>query len=121
IRTSDREQISQKVDDADDDHDNADNLLGAPIERQQIDQIEDQDNDDERDQHVHQERHDPPRRRGLPGSPAGLALCCYSFMVFTTSEVGRVLVVGSFWSFYILSSYCCSVGTWPLAVMCTIL
>src|SRR6185437_1227271 len=53
----------QKRDDAENDHDNAHDLLGAAIQRQHIYQIKDKDNNEERDQYAY--NHQCPLRMSL--------------------------------------------------------
>jgi hypothetical protein len=49
--------IFQQCQNADHDHDDLDDLFRAPVDRQHIDEIEDQDNDQERDQNADEYRH----------------------------------------------------------------
>jgi hypothetical protein len=51
--------VFQQRDDAENDDDDARNLLGAAIERQQIDQIEDQNNDQKRNERADNHRKPP--------------------------------------------------------------
>jgi hypothetical protein len=53
----------QKRDDAENDHDNAHDLLGAAIQRQHIDQIKDKDNNEEGNQYA--DNHQCPLRMSL--------------------------------------------------------
>ena len=46
----DHRDVFQQRDHADDDHDDARDLLGAAVERQQVDQIENENNDEKRDE-----------------------------------------------------------------------
>jgi hypothetical protein len=51
---------SQQRDDANDNNDNARDLLGAAIERQEVDQVKNKDNDDERDESTDKHPKTPP-------------------------------------------------------------
>src|SRR5450432_2173416 len=53
--------VFQQRDHAEDDHDDAANLLGAAVERQHVDEIEDEDNDEKRDEYA--DKHAGPLRR----------------------------------------------------------
>jgi hypothetical protein len=55
--------ISQQRNHAEDDHDNPRDLLGAPVERQQVDQIQNQNDDQKRDQYAYKHPEIPLKRR----------------------------------------------------------
>src|SRR5882724_2712596 len=50
-------EVYQHRDDADHDHDDAHDVLGAAVEWQQVDQIEDENDNQKRDQHTDQNIH----------------------------------------------------------------
>jgi hypothetical protein len=51
-------KVSQQRDYTDDDHNDAYDLLGATINRQQVDEIKDENDDDECDQNADKDRHE---------------------------------------------------------------
>jgi hypothetical protein len=76
--------VFQQRDYAEDNDDDARDLLGAAVERQQVDQIQDENDDEKRDEYAHKhpenppatpqrEMNDLPTRDGRPGSRAGTA------------------------------------------------
>src|ERR1700722_14264867 len=54
-------EITQQGQDTDNDHDDAHDLFGAAVDRQHVDEIEDQDDDQKRDQNADEDRHENPR------------------------------------------------------------
>src|SRR5215475_7746223 len=57
-------EVAQQGQDADDDHDHAHDLLGAAVDRQHVDEVKHENDDDERDQGADEERHAIPRGGG---------------------------------------------------------
>src|SRR5579862_2152416 len=55
-------EITQQRDYADDDHHDADDLLGTAVDRQQVDEIKHQNDDDERDQNADEDGHENASR-----------------------------------------------------------
>jgi hypothetical protein len=51
-------KVLQQRNYADDDHDSAHNLLGATVDRQQIHEIKDENDDDKRNENADKERHE---------------------------------------------------------------
>jgi hypothetical protein len=61
--------IFEQRDHPENDHDDAHDLLGAPVERQQIDQIKDQDNDQKSNEYTYKHEippETPVKKSGLP-------------------------------------------------------
>src|SRR5258708_39783724 len=65
IPSEDRE-VAQQRDDADDDNDHAHDLPGAAVDRQHVDEIEHENDDDKSDQRADKERHEIPRDEMSP-------------------------------------------------------
>ena len=54
-------KVTQQRDYADDDHNGTYDLFGTAINRQQIDEVEDENDNDESDQNADKDRHETPR------------------------------------------------------------
>jgi hypothetical protein len=54
-------EVTQQRQDADYDHDDAHDLFGAAVDRQHVDEIEDEDDDKKGDQDADEDRHENPR------------------------------------------------------------
>src|SRR5271155_4157300 len=54
-------EVAQQRENADDDHDHAHDLLGAAVDRQHVDEIKDENDDDKGNQDADEHRHESPR------------------------------------------------------------
>jgi hypothetical protein len=54
-------EIAQQGQDADDDHDDANDLFGATVDRQHVDEIKNKNNDQKGDENADEDSHENPR------------------------------------------------------------